>query len=152
MDWKAVIWVNDVKAGSHTGGYTSFSIDITDAFVMEEPGFAGKAGGVAGEAAVGADDAVAGDDDGDGVVSDSAADRLCGHPAGGPTHQAGSNLAVRGRITIGYFQQDFPDCLTESGSLQVERRYEVRYAAAEVGVQPAAGFGEDGEQFYSFRA
>ena len=30
VDWKADIWVNDVKAGSHTGGYTPFSIDITD--------------------------------------------------------------------------------------------------------------------------
>jgi len=31
VDWKADIWVNDIKAGSHTGGYTPFSIDITDA-------------------------------------------------------------------------------------------------------------------------
>lgn len=29
VDWKADVWVNDVKAGSHTGGYTPFSIDIT---------------------------------------------------------------------------------------------------------------------------
>ena len=31
VDWRADIWVNDVKAGSHTGGYTPFSLDITDA-------------------------------------------------------------------------------------------------------------------------
>ena len=31
VDWQADIWVNDVKAGSHTGGYTPFSLDITDA-------------------------------------------------------------------------------------------------------------------------
>ena len=31
VDWRADIWVNDVKAGSHTGGYTAFSFDITDA-------------------------------------------------------------------------------------------------------------------------
>ena len=31
VDWKADIWVNDVKAGTHTGGYTPFSFDITDA-------------------------------------------------------------------------------------------------------------------------
>ncbi|MBQ6073565.1 MAG: beta-galactosidase [Bacteroidales bacterium] len=31
VDWRADIWVNDVKTGSHTGGYTPFTIDITDA-------------------------------------------------------------------------------------------------------------------------
>ena len=31
VDWRADIWVNGVKAGSHTGGYTPFSLDITDA-------------------------------------------------------------------------------------------------------------------------
>jgi beta-galactosidase/beta-glucuronidase len=29
VDWKADIWVNGIKAGSHTGGYTPFAIDIT---------------------------------------------------------------------------------------------------------------------------
>ena len=31
VDWQADIWVNDIKAGTHTGGYTPFSLDITDA-------------------------------------------------------------------------------------------------------------------------
>lgn len=29
VDWKAEIWLNDVKIGAHTGGYTPFSFDIT---------------------------------------------------------------------------------------------------------------------------
>ena len=28
VDWKAEIWLNDIKIGSHTGGYTTFSFDI----------------------------------------------------------------------------------------------------------------------------
>ncbi|MCD8183281.1 MAG: beta-galactosidase [Bacteroides sp.] len=31
VDWKADVWVNDVKVGEHTGGYTPFSLDITPA-------------------------------------------------------------------------------------------------------------------------
>lgn len=31
VDWKADIWVNDIKVGNHTGGYTPFSLDITAA-------------------------------------------------------------------------------------------------------------------------
>ena len=31
VDWKAEVWVNDVKIGEHTGGYTPFSLDITNA-------------------------------------------------------------------------------------------------------------------------
>ena len=29
VDWKADIWLNDVKIGTHTGGYTPFNFDIT---------------------------------------------------------------------------------------------------------------------------
>ena len=29
VDWKADIYVNDIKIGSHTGGYTPFHFDIT---------------------------------------------------------------------------------------------------------------------------
>ena len=31
VDWKCDVWVNDIKIGSHTGGYTPFSMDITNA-------------------------------------------------------------------------------------------------------------------------
>lgn len=29
VDWKTEIWINDIKIGSHTGGYTPFSFNIT---------------------------------------------------------------------------------------------------------------------------
>lgn len=31
VDWKADVWVNNIKVGSHTGGYAPFSFDITEA-------------------------------------------------------------------------------------------------------------------------
>lgn len=36
VDWKADVWVNDIKIGQHTGGYTPFSFDITPALVKGE--------------------------------------------------------------------------------------------------------------------
>ncbi len=33
VDWKADIWVNGIRAGSHSGGYTPFAIDITSCLV-----------------------------------------------------------------------------------------------------------------------
>ncbi|WP_149273561.1 glycoside hydrolase family 2 protein [Pareuzebyella sediminis] len=36
VDWKADIWMNDIKIGSHKGGYTPFSFDITP-FLSENP-------------------------------------------------------------------------------------------------------------------
>ena len=36
VDWQADIWVNGIKAGTHTGGYTPFSFDITEALTPGE--------------------------------------------------------------------------------------------------------------------
>ncbi|MDR0892345.1 MAG: beta-galactosidase [Mediterranea sp.] len=35
VDWKADVWVNDVKVGGHTGGYTPFSLNITGALATK---------------------------------------------------------------------------------------------------------------------
>ncbi|MBE6286981.1 MAG: beta-galactosidase [Mediterranea massiliensis] len=36
VDWKTDVWVNDIKVGSHTGGFTPFSFNITDALIKGE--------------------------------------------------------------------------------------------------------------------
>ncbi len=36
VDWQADVWVNDIKVGRHTGGYTPFSFDITSALKKGE--------------------------------------------------------------------------------------------------------------------
>lgn len=35
VDWKADIWLNDIKIGQHTGGFTPFSLDITTALASK---------------------------------------------------------------------------------------------------------------------
>lgn len=35
VDWKADIWLNDIKVGQHTGGFTPFSLDITAALTSK---------------------------------------------------------------------------------------------------------------------
>ena len=37
VDWKADVWVNDIKVGQHTSGYTPFSFDITPALKKSGP-------------------------------------------------------------------------------------------------------------------
>ncbi len=36
VDWQATVWVNDMLVGSHEGGYTPFSMNITDAIKKGE--------------------------------------------------------------------------------------------------------------------
>ena len=36
VDWKADIWVNDIKVGAHQGGYAPFSLDITPFIVKDK--------------------------------------------------------------------------------------------------------------------
>ena len=36
VDWQTDVWVNDIKVGSHTGGYTPFTFDITQALSSKD--------------------------------------------------------------------------------------------------------------------
>lgn len=100
---------------------------------------------VAGQAAVGADDPVAGDDDGDLVVPDRPTHGLCRHP-GKTVHrrQLLCQCAVGRGLAVGDLEQQRPDFLPEGGTNGVERRSEVRLLPAEVTIQPALCFAEDG--------
>jgi beta-galactosidase/beta-glucuronidase len=37
VDWKTDVWINDIQIGSHTGGYTPFSFDITPYLITGKP-------------------------------------------------------------------------------------------------------------------
>ncbi len=37
VDWKADVWINDIQIGSHKGGYTPFSFDITPYLTTGKP-------------------------------------------------------------------------------------------------------------------
>ncbi len=37
VDWKADVWINDIQIGSHKGGYTPFSFDITPYLAAGKP-------------------------------------------------------------------------------------------------------------------
>jgi len=37
VDWKADVWINDIQIGSHQGGYTPFSFDITPYLLVGKP-------------------------------------------------------------------------------------------------------------------
>ena len=88
---------------------------------------------------------MAGDDDGDLVVPDRPTHGLCRHP-GKTVHrrQLLCQCAVGRGLAVGDLEQQRPDFLPEGGTNGVERRSEVRLLPAEVNIQPALCFAEDG--------
>ena len=88
---------------------------------------------------------MAGNDEGNLVVPHGAAHGLSRHTLKAFLgRQPPRQRAVGGRLAVGNLQQQPPDSLPEGRADGVQRRRKIRLMAAEIAVQPAAGFGQYG--------